>query len=88
VVAVSGNGILQENGEVDHAMLREIVFSDTTKHKQLNRFVFSLNFEPAFKASCFGHANKEFPFSCQVRFDFIAKSEGFSDSVLLKLLFL
>jgi hypothetical protein len=47
-----------------------------------------LNFEPAFKASCFGHANKEFQFSCQVRFDFIAKSEGFSDSVLLKLLFL
>ncbi len=63
-------------GEVDHAKLREIVFSDTTEHKQLNRFVFffflfallfSLNFEPAFKASCFGHANKEFPFSCQVR---------------------
>jgi dephospho-CoA kinase len=40
VVAVAGNGILQENGEVDHAKLREIVFSDTTKHKQLNRFVF------------------------------------------------
>ncbi len=29
--------------------------------------LFSLNLEPAFKASCFGHANKEFPFSCQVR---------------------
>ncbi len=34
MVTVFGNGILQENGEVDHAKLREIVFPDTTKHKQ------------------------------------------------------
>jgi dephospho-CoA kinase len=41
VVAVFGNGILQENGEVDRAKLGEIVFSDAAKRKQLNRFVFS-----------------------------------------------
>jgi dephospho-CoA kinase len=37
VVAVFGNGILQENGEVDRAKLGEIVFSDAAKRKQLNR---------------------------------------------------
>ncbi len=52
-MAVFGNGILQENGEVDRAKLGEIVFSDAAKRKQLNRFVFSfcyffpLNLQPS-----------------------------------------
>lgn len=40
VVAAFGDSILLENGEVDRALLGQIVFADPEKRQLLNRYFF------------------------------------------------